>query len=305
MPAATTSDMTQFADDATLAEKGKSADEIIQKLQNSFMQIKSYCEKHELILNAAKTQFILFKSPRRKILDNLSIELDGNVIQASDSVKLLGVWLDKHFTFSIHIEKAVKKAYGVLGALARAAPHLPHELLRMAYIALVRTNLEYASAVIASSAHTHLKRLDTVQKVASRIILQLPRDTHAAPLLQKLHLDSLDDRRSSHVISLVNDIINGKVHPALLNMFAVASDGTTIVDCTTHTARTAIGKRRFSVFAKDLANKVHTVEITNNGRQTQFSNNQQMIAIPVSSYPTITTCNSSSARGTVADDKST
>ena len=77
--------------------------------------------------------------------------MDGITIKPSPYVKLLGLILDRHFTFGEHIEKTVKNASGAIGILARAAPHMPRELLRLGYIALARIQLEYASAVFASA----------------------------------------------------------------------------------------------------------------------------------------------------------
>ena len=66
--------------------------------------------------------------------------------------------------------------------LSRASVILPTALLRTAYISLVRSHLECCSAVWASAAYLHLHKIDIIQKRASRIILNKPRDAHAEPL---------------------------------------------------------------------------------------------------------------------------
>ena len=121
-------------------------------------------------------------------------------------MKLLGVTLDRHLTFGQHIDKTVKKCHGIIGTLSRAAPHLPRELLRMAYVALIRTHLEYCSATFASASKTQLNKLDTVQKIASRVVCRAPRNSHSAPLLAALELDTLATRRTSHVEKIVASI---------------------------------------------------------------------------------------------------
>ena len=65
------------------------------------------------------------------------------------------------------------------------------------------------------------RKLDTVQKIASRIICGASRNTHSAPLLEAQNLESLDKRRTDHIISRVESIISENCHPALLNMFTV------------------------------------------------------------------------------------
>jgi len=122
----------------------------------------------------------------------------------SEHVKLLGVALDRHFTFGHHIDEIVRNCSGILGTLSRAAPRLPRELLRLTYISLIRSHLEFASATFGSASKTQLKKLDTVQRKAARIICRAPRDCHSAPLLELLGLESLEIRRSNHIVKLVD-----------------------------------------------------------------------------------------------------
>jgi len=75
--------------------------------------------------------------------------------------------------------------------------------------------------------------------------LLVARNTHSAPLLEALNLESLDKRRTDHIISLVDSIILEGCHPALLNMFTVLQNGNVSTD---QQARIGIGKRRFGVF---------------------------------------------------------
>ena len=78
--------------------------------------------------------------------------------------------------------------------LARAAKELPRPLLRLAYIALIRSHLEYGSAVIGTAASTHPKKIDVIRRMAARIIFDLPRDAHSSLLLEELQLEDLSER---------------------------------------------------------------------------------------------------------------
>ena len=159
--------------------------------------------------------------------------------------------LDKHITFKQHIESVVQKCHGLLGVLARSAPFLSTDLLKMAYVSLIRTQLEYCSANFATSAKSHLLKLDVVQKMASRVICRAPRNAHSAPLLQSLQLDSLESRRNAHIVLLVSQILEGNSHPGLNHMFTLGEHGTAVNEIV---PRLQIGKRRFSTYAKLLYN---------------------------------------------------
>ena len=144
IPRACTSDTTQFADDVTHSDSDRDPNVVITKLQRSFESTKKVCDELELTINAAKTEFIIFKSPAKKLPVNLTINLNGILIEPAHTVKLLGVTLDRHLTFKDHINQVTQTCRGLAGVLRRAASRLPTELLRLAYVSLIRTHLEYA-----------------------------------------------------------------------------------------------------------------------------------------------------------------
>lgn len=254
LPLCCTSPSYQFADDLTASDSGITAEEVIDKLTVSYSNIKEFCNEKGLKINANKTQLIIFKAPSKKIPDDLCIKIDSHSIQPVKHVKLLGVILDRHLTFKEDVDRIINQCHGLIGILSRSAHILPTELLKLIYTSLIRPHLEYAGAIRATVAPTQLKRLETVQKICSRIILHCPRDTHAAPLLQKLGLEQLSVRREEHIIRLVQNILSGSCHPAFQSLFT-ASDEDGSVLSTTPAARIGYGNRRLGIYARELYNK--------------------------------------------------
>ena len=101
--------------------------------------------------------------------------------------------------------------------------YLPPALLTLAYTSLIRSYLEYNSATFATAAPTHLKKLDVIQKIASRVITNSPSQTHSAPLQILLGLDALELRRTNHVVNLVEKIVSGRTHPYFIDYISSAS----------------------------------------------------------------------------------
>ena len=87
--------------------------------------------------------------------------------------------------------------------------------------------------------------------MGARIILRAPRNAHAAPLLQTLRLDTLENRRNEHIVKLVQSCMSDSCHPAFRGMFERQPDGSAANDAT---ARIGIGRRRFSIYAKTVFN---------------------------------------------------
>ena len=127
--------------------------------------------------------------------------------------------MDRHLTMANHIDATVTKCHGLLGVLRRAAVYLPEKLLKLVYTSIIRSHLEYSSALIHCAAPTHLAKLDTVQKIASRIITNSDSRAHSAPLQTLLGLEPLDSRRKKHIYDIVADIQRNDSHPYFQDFF--------------------------------------------------------------------------------------
>ena len=150
-----------------------------------------------------------------------------------------------------HIDTIVRKCQGLLGVLRRAAAYLPRELLHLIFISLIRPHREYCSATFVNAAPSHLKKLDVIQKIASRVITGSSSQAHSAPLQSQLGLDSLHSRRLAHVADLVDNIKEGKGHPFLRELFSQLD-----VHLDTTTAATKLQQRRFRTFGTAIFNDI-------------------------------------------------
>ena len=174
LPHSCDGDVFQFADDLTNSISDCNPAALSIKLENAYNKIKVFCDNKMLQINLTKTQLIIFKSPNKSLPPDYCINLEGIPISPSSTVQILGVTLDQHFTMGMHIQNVAKKCHGLLGVLRRAASYLPPSLLTLAYISLIRTHLEFCSATFYMAAPSHLKKLDVIQKITSRIITNSP-----------------------------------------------------------------------------------------------------------------------------------
>lgn len=169
-----------------------------------------------------------------------------------NAVKLLGFTTDKHFTMACHIDNVVTKCNGLLGVLRRAGKTLPRDLLNLTYKSIVRTQLEYCSAVFANAAECHLKKLDIIQKKAARIITNTKQMEHSAPLLKLLNLDSLASRRSDHIESIVRKVLIGEAPQTLIDLFDDDNNKPT----TSKQMTSRLETKRFSNYGRKFVDKV-------------------------------------------------
>jgi len=83
---------------------------------------------------------------------------DNSTIKLQKTVKLGGVALDQHFAFGPHIDYVINKCQGLLGILSRATSHLPKELFKLLYTALIRSHMEYCSSIVICYQNTSQTR---------------------------------------------------------------------------------------------------------------------------------------------------
>ena len=74
--------------------------------------IKRWMILNKLKINDAKTEFIVFRSPRLKHdLSDMSVNVGGNLIKPSVKVRDLGVILDQTLSFDDHISAICQSAH--------------------------------------------------------------------------------------------------------------------------------------------------------------------------------------------------
>ena len=75
-------------------------------------------------------------------------ELDGHILQQVNENPYLGVILHEKLKWSSHIDKISKSAFQQLGFIRRNLRHCNQHFKETAYIALVRSLLEYSCTVL-------------------------------------------------------------------------------------------------------------------------------------------------------------
>lgn len=179
--------IAQYADDMAIMVNGKLSNPIVKKLEQSLQKTETFYSKWKIKINSNKTQAILFpfnKSPKRN--PSILIQHDGHTVPFKDSVKYLGVYLDKKLIFKTHIELTTDKAlrcFRSLYPLLSKKSRLNTDNKLLIYKTIIRPIMLYGSCVWGKAATTHIKRLQIMQNKALKTIFKLPylyrtRDLH-------------------------------------------------------------------------------------------------------------------------------
>ena len=104
-----------FADDLSLLSIGKTQYGIINNTRNIINKIMKWCKENGLQISTLKTKVIYWSKTKNKNHPK-HIQIDGQKIEISKSVKYLGVIIDNKLNWNEHIQTTVnkcKKAYSL------------------------------------------------------------------------------------------------------------------------------------------------------------------------------------------------
>ncbi|XP_057296156.1 uncharacterized protein LOC130625097 [Hydractinia symbiolongicarpus] len=99
-------DICNFADDNTIYTCGSQVNEVIADLQHDLNNVLAWFENNQLVANPAKFQMMFLACPHS---NTLSLRINNNFLVSSESVKLLGITIDRCLTFNEHISNLCKK----------------------------------------------------------------------------------------------------------------------------------------------------------------------------------------------------
>ncbi len=105
-------DNTQFLHTDTI----DNFEALISRTVETLRKVKQYFIRNGLMLNSKKTQCIIVGNGQllSQVPINTIINCDGDIIYPSTHVKNLGVYIDKHLLFDVHINALTNKVMGTL-----------------------------------------------------------------------------------------------------------------------------------------------------------------------------------------------
>ena len=124
------SQVCNFADDNTIFACGETLDEVAICIENDMREAMNWYKRNEMVANPDKFQLIFFGL---KEDHDLCIDIRGNVIKMSETVKLLGVTIDSKLNFNGHIKTICQKTKNKVKAFSRIAKNLDYQKASLLY----------------------------------------------------------------------------------------------------------------------------------------------------------------------------
>uniref|UniRef100_A0A672FF89 Reverse transcriptase domain-containing protein n=1 Tax=Salarias fasciatus TaxID=181472 RepID=A0A672FF89_SALFA len=180
-----------FADDTTLFHSGKSIQEVTKVVNEELEVIKHWFDLNGLILNAKKTNFMLFNNKKEKV--KVKLEIDGVEIHRVRETKFLGVMIDDDLKWKSHINYTKGKIGKAISVLHRVKFFLNSCALLTLYNTMILPYLMYCVEVWGTTCKTYLQTIFILQKRAIRIITNSHYREPSNPLFIKLKVLKFPD----------------------------------------------------------------------------------------------------------------
>jgi len=207
-----------FADDTNLLYSHKNP-KTLKKVMN--IDLKSLYEwlcANRLSLNVSKTEFMIFRPPKKTLSNRIVLTLNRTKIYESTKIKYLGLLLDSRLSWKEHINELTKKLGRSVGMLYKAREYCPTSVLKSLYYSIFHSHVSYGIPVWGYANDDYIKKISKMQKKAIRAITFSKFKEKSAPLFKKLQILKITDLVYQRTAALLWDL-NKEILPPTLSAY--------------------------------------------------------------------------------------
>lgn len=178
------SKIVSYADDTVLVEDN-SWESANDKAVMEFSKISQWLNQNCLTLNISKTKFMYFSIYNKHLPTYNKISLHSykcllnhkiqctckNELHITDSIKYLGVIIDKNLKWTQHIEHLNTKIRKLIWKFYNLREILPKNILKMVYYALAESILRYGISIWGGTYVTNIEMIKSSQRYLLKVIL--------------------------------------------------------------------------------------------------------------------------------------
>ena len=209
-----------YADDITLYNASKDLADAESKLQADLFHVVNWFKTNKLLLNTDKSKCMLIGT-KANIKDNaISIKINQTALELVSSFKLLGLHIESHLSWKLHLEHLTKVLSPKVGMLCRLSKILPQNVLITLYLTIIQPHIDYAITLWGGSPNSYILPIQRLQNRAARSITRsFDRTASVSALLFNLKIMNVDQRYKYFTLNMVYKCLNDLCPSYLINLF--------------------------------------------------------------------------------------
>ena len=206
LPSVVTSQVRLFADDCLMYRPVVAAGDQVD-FQADLDALQRWGDAWGMRFNASKCNIMHISRSKTPLTKFYS--LSNTVLDVVSSAKYLGVTITDDLQWSSHVSNITSKSNRMLGFLRRNLRGCPQKLKETAYIAMVRSVLEYSATIWDPYLKKDKSSVEKIQRRAARFVKSDYRYTSSvSQMIKDLGWRDLDLRRRDIGLALLYKIVN-------------------------------------------------------------------------------------------------
>lgn len=194
-------------------------------INSELIKIVNFSNRHQLTINPAKTQILVFGKNKKELAEHLSVSIDGVLVACVDVAKNLGLHLDTDLKFKSHVNNCIKRAYANLKMLYPHRHVLDQNIKILLCDTMVLSHFNYCDVVYGPCIdYVDINRIQRVQNSCLRYIYGIKKYERISHKLIETNWLNMETRRNLHMVTLYHKIISLKSPPYLYNKITFRSD---------------------------------------------------------------------------------
>ena len=175
-------------------------------------------KSNALKLNEEKTEFIIFGvHPSQH--NNVSLTIGRNDIKLSESIKILGVTLDRKMNMEKHIMNTCRWSYMHIRKINSIRRYLSEHATKTLMNSTVLVRLDYCNSTYVGLPQVSLHKLQLAQNTAARVISRTPRHEHITPTLQRMNWLSITKRCQMKLLVMTFKVLHQEAPQYIIDLF--------------------------------------------------------------------------------------
>jgi len=232
------------------------------RLSACITDVNCWMSASRLRLNPAKTQIMWLGSSQQleKIYVN-DISILATTVRTTETARDLGVVIDSHLSLAAHVSAVCRSGYYQLRQLRPVVNSLSEDASKLLVHSFISSRLDYCNSLLHGITDRLLKKLQSVQNAAARLITGARRRDHITPVLRELHWLPVRERVKFKIACLVFLSLSGQAPEYLINDCRLVTGSLRSADsrtCAVPRTHNRFGDRSFSASGPHLWNTLPT-----------------------------------------------
>lgn len=261
-----TGNIISFADDTAIIYKADSWANVKIVAENEFKKIKQWFDYNLLTVNFTKTHYLSFASYKNYLPHLGCLNIDQNLqISEANSVKYLGIIIDRHFRWNLQVDNVVKKIRSFLPKIKYLKKFVDKKHLKILYFSLIQTQLQYGILGWGGVNTYYLTNLVNTQKWILKVILS--KGYHYPTELLYKESEVFDLRQLFCLAILKNSYKNKVMHSSIEHTYETRYKKD---NCPAPRANKTVGQKSYCYLAPRILNALPS-EIKSSNNSNVFN----------------------------------